>query len=502
MKTFIETSYYDILQPPSIEEYTRNHQLKTIAHEAVVLLQNTQNNQLQYQQTMQIENESKQLIQPLRRTHEDENITNLLPPKKKQIIIDDSLPNPPNSLIKKQSFNQPEEKKTNGFQTETERYIQDEMKKGNTPQFKPKKKLPQLHKPQNQSDETDRNNQNNQNDPMNQITKSVLNQNKKKKQNQSNQEDIIDNVNGVPLDDHRLVNIDPLLLTKIMNEILDKSPNVNWDDIAGLQSAKQMIYETVIWPMKRPDIFTGLRAPPKGLLLFGPPGTGKTMIGKAIASQCEATFFSISSSALTSKWIGEGEKLVRALFAVASCYERSVIFIDEIDSLLSARSETEHESSRRIKTEFLVRLDGAATEDSQFLVIGATNRPQELDDAARRRLVKRLYIPLPDLNARKTLVSTLLKKVPNEIDENELEEIGIMTDGYSGSDMKELVKDAAYGPIRELSLLKVDIDDVHSSQVRPVRMIDFKNSIKTIRPSVSQNDLQSYIDWNKLYGSF
>lgn len=115
-----------------------------------------------------------------------------------------------------------------------------------------------------------------------------------------------------------------------------------------------------------------------------------------MASQSKSTFFSISASSLTSKWIGDGEKMVRALFCVARCHQPTVIFIDEIDSLLSQRSDTEHESSRRIKTEFLVQLDGATTDsEERLLVIGATNRPQELDEAARRRFVKRLYIPLP-----------------------------------------------------------------------------------------------------------
>jgi SpoVK/Ycf46/Vps4 family AAA+-type ATPase len=112
----------------------------------------------------------------------------------------------------------------------------------------------------------------------------------------------------------------------------------------------------MIYPPPCRDIFKGLRGPPKGILLFGPPGTGKTLIGKCIASQVNATFFSISASSLTSKWVGEGEKMVRALFAVARCFQPAVVFIDEIDSLLSQRSDSEHESSRRIKTEFLVQL--------------------------------------------------------------------------------------------------------------------------------------------------
>ncbi|CAE1290842.1 FIGNL1 [Acanthosepion pharaonis] len=161
--------------------------------------------------------------------------------------------------------------------------------------------------------------------------------------------------------DERLKGIDPKIIELIMNEIMDHGPGVNWDDIAGLEFAKKNIKEIVVWPMLRPDIFTGLRGPPKGLLLFGPPGTGKTLIGKCIASQSKSTFFSISASSLTSKWVGEGEKTVRALFAVARCHQPTVIFIDEIDSLLSQRNDNEHESSRRIKTEFLVQLNSLLT---------------------------------------------------------------------------------------------------------------------------------------------
>mmetsp|Transcript_3395 Transcript_3395/g.3350 ORF Transcript_3395/g.3350 Transcript_3395/m.3350 type:complete len:152 (-) Transcript_3395:315-770(-) len=151
--------------------------------------------------------------------------------------------------------------------------------------------------------------------------------------------------------------------------------------------------------MLRPEIFKGLRAPPKGVLFFGPPGTGKTLLGKAIAAQSKSTFLSISAATLTSKWVGEGEKMVRTMFAIAAIHQPSVVFIDEIDSLLCSRNESDMESSRRIKTEFLIQLDGANTflgENGRILIIGATNRPDDLDEAVRRRLVKKLYIPLPN----------------------------------------------------------------------------------------------------------
>jgi SpoVK/Ycf46/Vps4 family AAA+-type ATPase len=150
--------------------------------------------------------------------------------------------------------------------------------------------------------------------------------------------------------DERLRNLDPKMIETIENEIIGSVSSLTWEDIAGLEHAKSAINEMVVWPMLRPDIFTGLRGPPKGLLLFGPPGTGKTLIGKCIAAQCKATFFSISSSSLTSKWVGDGEKLVRALFAVAMVHEPAVVFIDEIDSLLTHRVDGENEATRRIKT--------------------------------------------------------------------------------------------------------------------------------------------------------
>ncbi|CAM9793091.1 unnamed protein product [Ectocarpus fasciculatus] len=158
-----------------------------------------------------------------------------------------------------------------------------------------------------------------------------------------------------------LQHLEKAMVDKILQEVQQKGDPVTFDQIAGLEFAKKSVIELVCWPMERPDIFTGLRSLPKGLLLFGPPGTGKTLIGKAIAHQSGATFFSISASSLCSKWIGEGEKMVRTLFAVAGYHQPAVIFIDEVDSMLSMRSADENEASRRLKTEFLIQLDGAGT---------------------------------------------------------------------------------------------------------------------------------------------
>ncbi|KAM9804360.1 fidgetin-like protein 1 [Neosynchiropus ocellatus] len=299
--------------------------------------------------------------------------------------------------------------------------------------------------------------------------------------------------------DERLKNFEPKIVELIMSEIMDHGPPVVWDDIAGLEFAKTTIKEIVVWPMLRPDIFTGLRGPPKGILLFGPPGTGKTLIGKCIACQSGATFFSISASSLTSKWVGEGEKMVRALFAIARCHQPAVIFIDEIDSLLSQRTDGEHDSSRRIKTEFLVQLDGAATAaDDRILVVGATNRPQEIDEAARRRLAKRLYIPLPAGAARQQIVTNLMSREKNQLRDEELVNIVTATEGFSGADMTQLCREAALGPIRSIQLS--DIATITADQVRPILYRDFQEALKTVRPSVSSKDLELYEEWNKTFG--
>ncbi|XP_073824917.1 fidgetin isoform X4 [Musca autumnalis] len=257
------------------------------------------------------------------------------------------------------------------------------------------------------------------------------------------------NDSDIDLSHAALKNIDPKMVEVINNEIMHKFKPVDWNEIAGLEYAKSIIKEAVVYPLLRPDIFTGLRRPPRGILLFGPPGTGKTLIGKCIASQSKSTFFSISSASLTSKWMGEGEKMVRTLFAVAVARQPSVIFIDEIDSLLSKRSESENEGTRRLKTEFLVRLDGAATsDDDRILIVGATNRPQELDEAVRRRFIKRLYVPLPDFNARIDILKNLLKTVDNDLSQQDIEEIGNISDGYSGADMESLCREASMEPVR------------------------------------------------------
>ncbi|XP_011160147.1 spastin isoform X2 [Solenopsis invicta] len=296
-----------------------------------------------------------------------------------------------------------------------------------------------------------------------------------------------------------LKGVDPKLAQVILDEILEGGAPVQWEDIAGQETAKQALQEMVILPSLRPELFTGLRTPARGLLLFGPPGNGKTLLARAVATQCNATFFSISAASLTSKYVGEGEKLVRALFAIAREFQPSVIFIDEVDSLLSERKDNEHEASRRLKTEFLVEFDGLpCNPEERVLVMAATNRPQELDEAALRRFTKRVYVTLPDSQTRIVLLRRLLAKHNDPLTSEELNEMAVLTEGYSGSDLTGLAKDAALGPIRELNPDQVKELDLNS--VRNITMQDFRDSLKRIRRSVSPASLAAYEKWNFDYG--
>lgn len=292
---------------------------------------------------------------------------------------------------------------------------------------------------------------------------------------------------------------DAKLIEMINTAIVDKSPSVKWEDVAGLEKAKQSLMEMVILPTRRRDLFTGLRKPARGLLLFGPPGNGKTMLAKAVASESEATFFNVSASSLTSKWVGEAEKLVRTLFIVAISRQPSVIFMDEIDSIMSTRLANENDASRRLKSEFLIQFDGVTSNPNDLvIVIGATNKPQELDDAVLRRLVKRIYVPLPDGNVRRVLLKHKLKGRAFSLPGGDLEKLVRETEGYSGSDLQALCEEAAMMPIRELG---ANILTVKANQVRPLRYEDFQKALAVIRPSLSKSKWGDLERWNEEFGS-
>lgn len=298
------------------------------------------------------------------------------------------------------------------------------------------------------------------------------------------------------------------LVDLLERDIVQKNPNIHWDDIADLHEAKRLLEEAVVLPMWMPDFFKGIRRPWKGVLMVGPPGTGKTMLAKAVATECGTTFFNVSSSTLTSKYRGESEKLVRLLFEMARFYAPSTIFIDEIDSLCSRRgSESEHEASRRVKSELLVQMDGISSNSEDpskvVMVLAATNFPWDIDEALRRRLEKRIYIPLPNREGREALLKINLREVKVDLSVD-LADIAKKLEGYSGADITNVCRDASMMSMRKkIAGLKPDqIRQLPKEELDlPVSAADFDEAVERCNKSVSQEDLEKYEKWMSEFGS-
>ncbi|KAL6305600.1 AAA-domain-containing protein [Sparassis latifolia] len=307
--------------------------------------------------------------------------------------------------------------------------------------------------------------------------------------------------------------------------IITDKPNVKWDDIAGLEAAKESLKEAVILPIKFPHLFTGKRTPWRGILLYGPPGTGKSYLAKAVATEAKSTFFSVSSADLVSKWQGDSERLVKQLFEMARENKPAIIFIDEVDSLAGTRNESESDGSRRIKTEFLVQMNGVGHDDTGVLVLGATNIPWQLDNAIKRRFEKRIYIPLPGPEARRRMFQIHVGDTPCELSQKDYRLLADRTDGYSGSDISVVVRDALMQPVRKVlsathfkqmpsptdaaalkwtpcspgdkNAVEKSWTDIESDELLepPLRLADFLKSLDSVRPTVTAEDIKKHDQW-------
>lgn len=299
---------------------------------------------------------------------------------------------------------------------------------------------------------------------------------------------------------------------------------INWDDVVGLSSAKQALDEAIGFPRKFPKLFTGKRQPWRAILLYGPPGTGKTFLAKAVASTMQTAFYSVSSADLISKYVGESEQQVRQLFTTARANIPSIIFIDEIDALCAHRSETESDTSNRVKTEFLVQMDGVTNDQHGVLVMAATNLPWTLDSAVRRRFEKRMYIALPDTNARAEMMRKGLSGIPHTLNDQEVTLLAEETEGYSGSDIATVIHDAMMQPLRRIhsatcfiktpegtfapcdadthGALAMTWDTIPSDEIHeaPVTFDDVRQAMQTNGPSIHNADMAQFTEFTSRYG--
>lgn len=286
---------------------------------------------------------------------------------------------------------------------------------------------------------------------------------------------------------------------KLDQWVLTEKPDINWDDIADLERPKRAIEESIIFPVRRPDLFP--LGWPRGILFFGPPGCGKTLLAAAIASEIKGVFFNADAASLMSKWLGESERNVSQLFTkareVSENGQPAIVFLDEIDSLAGVRGE-EVGGEVRVRNQFLKEMDGILDKKRNYhvYVIGATNKPWVLDEPFIRRFQKRIYVPLPDVKARMDMFQIYAQnlKCDNNVD---FAVLARLTEGYSGGDIRDLFQSTQLKVVRDFFQQGRAGDP--KAVPDAITMEDFQVSLRTRRPSVSQTNIKRYFDWDESF---
>jgi vacuolar protein-sorting-associated protein 4 len=277
--------------------------------------------------------------------------------------------------------------------------------------------------------------------------------------------------------------------------VVTEKPKVNWEEVVGLDTAKKAVKEAIVYPVQRPDLFP--LGWPRGILLFGPPGCGKTLLAAAVATEIDANFYSIDAASIMSKWLGEGEQNVSKLFGTARKSSNegkpAIVFVDELDSLMGAHSN-EVGGEVRVRNQFLKEMDGIVDKGKNLhvYVIGATNKPWDLDWAFIRRFQKRILVPLPDHHTRLMMLKLYTANLGIDADVD-LHELARLSEGFSGSDIRDVCQSAQLKLIGEFFESGKAMDK--EAQPRSIMMSDFRQILEERKPSVSLDMLSLYNRW-------